>query len=302
MAKRDELYGEEDREAGFLNDGRGQRNIPHADAVRIYFNSVRKYPLLAPAEELHLTKRVAKGDKTARRRMVEGNLRLVINIAKKYANRGMPFQDLIEEGNIGLIKAVEKFKPNKGCKFSTYATYWIKQTIERGIINQSKVIRLPVHVASDIYKMMRVTRELTNKLCREPSMAEISHNMGTSGRYVNRLSMIARKNISLDANLREDPERSLMDIMEDDKFQLPMEMLEEESRSMQILKLLGMLEKKEQAILLMRFGLNGKEPRTLESIGKSFGVTRERVRQIEARAMNKIRNILKRQKTAMIDM
>src|SRR3989304_4294351 len=276
MAKRDELYGEEDREAGFLNNEREQRNIPYVDAVRIYFNSVRKYPLLAPAEELHLAKMVEKGDKTAMRRM--------------------------EEGNIGLIKAVEKFKHNKGCKFSTYATYWIKQTIERGIINQSKVIRLPVHVASDIYKMMRVTRELTNKLCREPSTAEISHNMGTSGRYVKRLSMIARKNISLDANLREDPERSLMDIMEDDKFQLPMEMLEEESGSTPVLKLLGMLEKKEQTILLMRFGLNGKEPRTLESIGKSFGVTRERVRQIEARAMNKIRSILKRQKTAIIDM
>ena len=272
-----------------------QKSFLEADTVKAYFNNVKKYSLLTPDEERKLARKIAKGDEDARREMVEANLRLVINIAKIYLNRGVPFQDLIEEGNIGLIRAAEKFRLNKGCKFSTYATYWIRQAIERAIINQSNIVRLPIHVASDIYKVVRVTRDLTKKLYREPSALEISASMGVSGRYIKKLSLIARKSVSLESNIGEDTDHTLLDTIEDDKFQLPLEMMEEEARLQQIKVLLGTLDKKEQAVITMRFGLNQDKSDTLESIGERFGVTRERIRQIEAKAMEKIRKILKKQ-------
>ena len=272
-----------------------QKSFLEADTVKAYFNNVKKYSLLTPDEERKLARKIAKGDEDARREMVEANLRLVINIAKIYLNRGVPFQDLIEEGNIGLIRAAEKFRLNKGCKFSTYATYWIRQAIERAIINQSNIVRLPIHIASDIYKVVRVTRDLTKKLYREPSALEISASMGVSGRYIKKLSLIARKSVSLESNIGEDNDHTLLDMIEDDKFQLPLEMMEEEARLQQIKVLLGTLDKKEQAVIAMRFGLNQDESDTLETIGERFGVTRERIRQIEAKAMAKIRKILKKQ-------
>ena len=272
-----------------------QKSFLEADTVKAYFNNVKKYSLLTPDEERKLARKIAKGDEDARREMVEANLRLVINIAKIYLNRGVPFQDLIEEGNIGLIRAAEKFRLNKGCKFSTYATYWIRQAIERAIINQSNIVRLPIHIASDIYKVVRVTRDLTKKLYREPSALEISASMGVSGRYIKKLSLIARKSVSLESNIGEDNDHTLLDMIEDDKFQLPLEMMEEEARLQQIKVLLGTLDKKEQAVITMRFGLNQDKSDTLESIGERFGVTRERIRQIEAKAMEKIRKILKKQ-------
>ena len=272
-----------------------QKSFLEADTVKAYFNNVKKYSLLTPDEERKLARKIAKGDEDARREMVEANLRLVINIAKIYLNRGVPFQDLIEEGNIGLIRAAEKFRLNKGCKFSTYATYWIRQAIERAIINQSNIVRLPIHIASDIYKVVRVTRDLTKKLYREPSALEISASMGVSGRYIKKLSLIARKSVSLESNIGEDNDHTLLDMIEDDKFQLPLEMMEEEARLQQIKVLLGTLDKKEQAVIAMRFGLNQDESDTLETIGERFGVTRERIRQIEAKAMEKIRKILKKQ-------
>lgn len=278
-----------------------QKSSLEADAVKAYFNNVKKYPLLTPDEERKLARKIAKGDEDARREMVEANLRLVINIAKIYLNRGVPFQDLIEEGNIGLIRAAEKFRLNKGCKFSTYATYWIRQAIERAIINQSNIVRLPIHIASDIYKVVRVTRDLIKKLQREPSALEISASMGVSGRYIKKLSLIARKSVSLESNIGEDTDHTLLDMIEDDKFQLPLEMMEEEARLQQIKVLLGTLDKKEQAVIAMRFGLNQDESDTLETIGERFGVTRERIRQIEAKAMEKIRRILKKQNITFKD-
>ena len=278
-----------------------QKSFLEADTVKAYFNNVKKYSLLTPDEERKLARKIAKGDEDARREMVEANLRLVINIAKIYLNRGVPFQDLIEEGNIGLIRAAEKFRLNKGCKFSTYATYWIRQAIERAIINQSNIVRLPIHVASDIYKVVRVTRDLTKKLQREPSVLEISASMGVSGRYIKKLSLIARKSVSLESNIGEDTDHTLLDMIEDDKFQLPLEMMEEEARLQQIKVLLGTLDKKEQAVIAMRFGLNQDKSDTLESIGERFGVTRERIRQIEAKAMEKIRRILKKQNITFKD-
>jgi RNA polymerase primary sigma factor len=226
-----------------------QKSFLEADTVKAYFNNVKKHPLLTPDEERKLARKIAKGDEDARREMVEANLRLVINIAKIYLNRGVPFQDLIEEGNIGLIRAAEKFRLNKGCKFSTYATYWIRQAIERAIINQSNIVRLPIHIASDIYKVVRVTRDLIKKLHREPSALEISASMGVSGRYIKKLSLIARKSVSLESNIGEDTDHTLLDMIEDDKFQLPLEMMEEEARLQQIKVLLGTLDKKEQAVI-----------------------------------------------------
>ncbi|MBI5328517.1 MAG: RNA polymerase sigma factor RpoD/SigA [Deltaproteobacteria bacterium] len=285
----------------FNTGGREQKVFQDRDAVKIYFENIKKYPLLSRDEEIQLAQKIAKGDDAAKSRMVEANLRLVINIAKKYINRGLPFQDLIEEGNIGLIRAAEKFRLNKGCKFSTYATYWIRQAVERAIINQSNLVRLPIHIASDVYRMIKVTTDLTKKLNREPSIMEISAGMGVSGRYVKKLSLIAKKNVSLEANIGGDSDQSLLDMIEDDKFQLPIEMMEEETRFQQIKGLLGMLDKKEQAVIAMRFGLNQGEPETLETIGERFGVTRERIRQIETRAMEKIRKILKKQNMALTD-
>ena len=278
-----------------------QKSFLEADTVKAYFNNVKKYSLLTPDEERKLARKIAKGDEDARREMVEANLRLVINIAKIYLNRGVPFQDLIEEGNIGLIRAAEKFRLNKGCKFSTYATYWIRQAIERAIINQSNIVRLPIHITSDIYKVVKVTRDLTKKLYREPSALEISASMGVSGRYIKKLSLIARKSVSLESNIGEDTDHTLLDMIEDDKFQLPLEMMEEEARLQQIKVLLGTLDKKEQAVIAMRFGLNQDESDTLETIGERFGVTRERIRQIEAKAMEKIRKILKKQNVTFRD-
>ena len=289
---RDKINRGEKRREG--DDGQ-QKSFLEADTVKAYFNNVKKYSLLTPDEERKLARKIAKGDEDARREMVEANLRLVINIAKIYLNRGVPFQDLIEEGNIGLIRAAEKFRLNKGCKFSTYATYWIRQAIERAIINQSNIVRLPIHITSDIYKVVKVTRVLTKKLYREPSALEISASMGVSGRYIKKLSLIARKSVSLESNIGEDTDHTLLDMIEDDKFQLPLEMMEEEARLQQIKVLLGTLDKKEQAVIAMRFGLNQDESDTLETIGERFGVTRERIRQIEAKAMEKIRKILKKQ-------
>ena len=289
---RDKINRGEKRREG--DDGQ-QKSFLEADTVKAYFNNVKKYSLLTPDEERKLARKIAKGDEDARREMVEANLRLVINIAKIYLNRGVPFQDLIEEGNIGLIRAAEKFRLNKGCKFSTYATYWIRQAIERAIINQSNIVRLPIHITSDIYKVVKVTRVLTKKLYREPSALEISASMGVSGRYIKKLSLIARKSVSLESNIGEDNDHTLLDMIEDDKFQLPLEMMEEEARLQQIKVLLGTLDKKEQAVIAMRFGLNQDESDTLETIGERFGVTRERIRQIEAKAMEKIRKILKKQ-------
>lgn len=263
------------------------------DSVKYYFNCIKRYPLLTFREEQELAGRISRGDKRARRKMIESNLRLVVNIAKRYVNRGYPLQDLIEEGNIGLIKSVERFKAVKGCKFSTYATYWIRQSIERAIVNQSNVIRLPIHVAADIGRLNRAARDLNVVLGRDPNHRELSEKTGFSGRYVKRLDVISRKTYSLERTATDGGDQTLLEKIEDNSFPAPIELLSMLRRRDRVDKWLTLLDKSESAVIKMRFGLDNSPPSTLEAIGRAFGVTRERVRQIEARALGKLRHIIK---------
>ena len=271
------------------------------DSVKQYFNSIRKFPLLKPAEEKMLARKIARGDALARTRMIEANLRLVVNIAKKYINRGFPIQDLIEEGNIGLIKSVERFRAAKGCKFSTYATYWIRQTIERAVANQANVVRLPIHVSADISKLSRAQRELTMTLSREPDFNELAERTGFSGRYVKKLDLVGKKSYSLEAAMPDGSELSLLDKIEDVSFPTQMEMLDQSRKARKVKAWLAMLEEGERRILDRRFGIGTGCPETLEEIGKALGVTRERVRQIEVKAMEKLKRIVERANIASLD-
>jgi RNA polymerase primary sigma factor len=271
------------------------------DSVRQYFSSIRKFPLLKPAEERLLAKKVARGDSLARTRMIEANLRLVVNIAKKYINRGFPIQDLIEEGNIGLIKSVERFRAAKGCKFSTYATYWIRQTIERAVANQANVVRLPIHVSADISKLSRAQRELTMTLSREPDCSELAERTGFSGRYVKKLDLVSKKSYSLEAALPDGSEQSLLDKLEDASFPTQFEMLDRSRKAKKVRAWMAMLDESERRILNRRFGIGNGSPETLEEIGKALGVTRERVRQIEVKAMDKLKRIIAGDNVASLD-
>ncbi len=269
---------------------KGSEPTASTDSIKAYFNNIKKHTLLTSDEEKKLARKIARGDKDARRRMIEANLRLVVNIAKRYIYRGLPLQDLIEEGNIGLIRSVERFKATKGCKFSTYSTYWIRQSIERAIINQSKIVRMPIHVTSDLARMMRATRELKVTLKREPDVCEVADRMGVTERYVSKLKTLSTKSYSLDAAINEQSDQVLLDKLEDDKFPLPFDVVDAGKRAGQIRQWLTLLDHNESRILKLRFGFDG-EPQTLEKVGKLFGVTRERVRQIESKALKKLKRI-----------
>ncbi|MBI5563170.1 MAG: sigma-70 family RNA polymerase sigma factor [Deltaproteobacteria bacterium] len=280
---------EDEREEGAAKD----YETSGLDSVTAYFNALKRYPLLSPDEEKSLACKVVAGDKAARKMMIEANLRLVVAIARHYVKRGLPFQDLIEEGNIGLIKSVERFKPAKGCRFSTYATYWIRQAVERAIANQASTIRLPIHLTGDIARLNRVARSLAAELKRPPGVRELAEATGLSGRYVKKLSAISQKVYSLDtAVVSEDGEVPLIDKLADETHETPMELIDEAKRSDKVQKWLGALDETERTIIRERFGFGGEEPMTLEAIGKTFGITRERVRQIEARAIEKLRRMM----------
>jgi RNA polymerase primary sigma factor len=269
---------------------KGAAPTANADSIKAYFNNIKKYPLLTSGQEKDLAGRIAMGDREARKKMIEANLRLVVSIAKRYIYRGLPLQDLIEEGNIGLIKAVERFDCTRGCKFSTYATYWIRQSVERAVVNQSKIVRTPIHVTSDLSRMMRAKRELKTSLDRDPSITELAEKMGVSGRYITKLNTISRKSYSLDSSFNDQSDQGLLDKLEDDRFPLPIDFIEADNRAWQVRQWLDTLEANESKVLRLRFGLDG-EPQTLEKIGKVFGVTRERVRQIEAKALKKLKRL-----------
>jgi RNA polymerase primary sigma factor len=259
------------------------------DAIKIYLRDIQRTPLLNAESEKELARKVEKGDKAARAKMIESNLRLVVKIAKRYVNRGLPFLDLIEEGNLGLIKAVERFSLAKECRFSTYATWWIRQSIERSLVNQSRTIRLPVHVSDDISRMLRVTRTLSQALHREPSAQEIADAMKTKLSHVRRLMTLLRKTCSMETPIGEGNDFLLIDTIEDTSMTSPSKQLENINSFEMITEHFDALSESEQRILTLRFGLDDNEPLTLDVIGQMFGVTRERIRQIEAKSLEKIR-------------
>lgn len=261
------------------------------DAIKLYLRDIQKTKLLTAEDERELATRILTGDKAARDRMIESNLRLVVKIAKRYINRGLPFLDLIEEGNLGLIKAVERFKVSKECRFSTYATWWIRQSIERALINQSRTIRLPVHVSDDINRMLRFSRELMQKLNREPSIKEVSEAMNVEQSHVRRLMVLLKKTYSIERPMGENSDYFLSDTIEDMTTVSPAELLENLNRYGHVSQWFETLTETEKSILTLRFGLEDAEPQTLDTIGKQFGVTRERIRQIESKAIEKLRKI-----------
>jgi RNA polymerase primary sigma factor len=263
------------------------------DAIKIYLRDIQRTPLLTPELEKEVARQIEKGDMLARNRMIESNLRLVVKIAKRYINRGLPFLDLIEEGNLGLIKAVERFSLAKECRFSTYATWWIRQAIDRALVNQSRTIRLPVHVSDDINRMAKATRKLSHELQREPHPHEVAEEMNIKLAYVRRLMTLLRRTCSMETPIGDGSDYFLIDTIEDTSMVAPLELLENIDRFEQISAHFNRLSESEQKILILRFGLNDKEPQTLDTIGKSFGVTRERIRQIEAKSLEKLYNSMK---------
>jgi RNA polymerase primary sigma factor len=270
------------------------------DAIKLYLREIQKTKLLSAEEEKKLAQRIAAGDKSARDRMIESNLRLVVKIAKRYLNRGLPFLDLIEEGNMGLIKAVERFKLSKECRFSTYATWWIRQSIERALVNQSRTIRLPVHVSDDINRMLRVTRQLVQRMNREPSVKEVAAEMKVDVACVRRLMVLLKKTYSIERPMGENSDYFLSDTIEDTSTVSPAELFENLNKYEVISTWFETLSESEKKILTLRFGLDDKEPQTLETIGRSFGVTRERIRQIEAKSLEKLRNIVESMQTNLL--
>ena len=262
------------------------------DVIRSYLHEISHASLLTFEEEQRLAERIAAGDEKARQKMIEANLRLVVNIGKRYLNRGLPFADIIEEGNIGLMKAVEKFDYKKGFRFSTYASWWIRQSIERAIINQTKTIRLPVHVAEHINKYLSTLEILIQELGREPSTKEIAEKIKITVDEVEELQQLIRKTYSLETPVGDRDAIFLKDIIADNTIISPSQVAEGISMREEIEKWLGELKDKEREVIYLRFGLEGQEPMTLEEIGNRFDLTRERIRQIEAAALVKLRNII----------
>ncbi len=268
------------------------RYAPPPDPVKTYLRDIRRSTLLTFKDEVMLAKKIAKGDEAARQRMIESNLRLVVSIGKRYMNRGLPFSDIIEEGNIGLIKAVEKYDHKKGFRFSTYASWWIRQSIERAIINQGKLIRLPVHVVERVNHYLAHLEDLVQELGREPAIGEISKKMKLQEEEVDRIQQLLRKTYSLDSPISANKETSLRDVIEDTSQISPMNKAEGVRRREDILEWMTVLKDNERQVIILRFGLEGDEPHTLEEIGKLFGLTRERVRQIESAALRKLRVVI----------
>ena len=260
------------------------------DPVRMYLKDIGKVPLLTAEEEIELAKRMESGDEDAKKRLAEANLRLVVSIAKRYVGRGMLFLDLIQEGNLGLIKAVEKFDYNKGFKFSTYATWWIRQAITRAIADQARTIRIPVHMVETINKLVRVSRQLLQELGREPTPDEIAERMEIPVERVREILKISQEPVSLETPIGEEEDSHLGDFIQDDNVPVPADAAAFTLLKEQLVEVLGTLTEREQKVLRLRFGLDDGRARTLEEVGKEFNVTRERIRQIEAKALRKLRH------------
>ncbi len=262
--------------------------------IKIYLREIGQIALLTPQQEIELAAKIKKGDSKARSLMIRANLRLVVKIAHDYANLGLPLLDLISEGNIGLMKAVERFDPAKGGKLSTYAAWWIKQSIKRALANQSKTIRLPVHLVDKISKMRRVSLQMSEELGREPTDDELAEEIGLSSGKVSQLKTVAIRPASLDAPISDDDSTEFGEIVGDDEAMTPFEMLRDKNLHSEVGDLLDVLDARERKIIDARFGLNGGKPRTLEEVGKKFGVTRERIRQLQNIALLKLRRALQK--------
>lgn len=262
------------------------------DSVRLYLREIGKIPLLTPEEEAELAQRIVKGDKKAKDKMVESNMRLVVSIAKRYGGRGLDFLDLIQEGNTGLLRAVEKFDPSKGFKFSTYATWWVRQAITRAIADQARTIRIPVHMVETINKVLRTTRKLTSELNREPTNEEIAEALNMEPEKIDYVMRIKQDIASLDASVGrdgDDEDSVLGDFVEDEDRDRPEDTAANQILKEQLSEIIATLTDREQKIIRLRFGIGGERPHTLEEVGNEFDVTRERIRQIEAKALAKLR-------------
>jgi RNA polymerase primary sigma factor len=271
------------------------RNVSSENALGKYLREIGRIPLLTPQQEIELAGKIKKGDAKARERMITSNLRLVVTIAHEYANLGLPLLDLISEGNIGLTKAVERFDPAKGAKLSTYAMWWIKQAIKRALANQSKTIRLPVHLVDKVAKVRRVSLQMSDELGREPTDDELAEELGIASEKVARLKGVGIRPASLDAPIGDDDSKEFGESVGDEEAQTPFELLRDKNLLSQVVGLLGVLDKREKQIISQRFGLNGGKPKTLEDVSKNFGVTRERIRQLQNIALAKLRRALSKE-------
>jgi RNA polymerase nonessential primary-like sigma factor len=265
------------------------------DATQLYLNEIGFSPLLTPEEEVYYARLARKGEEAGRKRMIESNLRLVVKIARRYVNRGLTLLDLIEEGNLGLIRAVEKFDPERGFRFSTYATWWIRQTIERAIMNQTRTIRLPIHVVKELNLYLRASRELTQKLDHEPSAEEISQLVDKPVANVKRMLGLNERVTSVDTPIGPGGEKSLLDTVADEGASDPCDLLQDTNMRGCIARWLDQLSDKQQEVLSRRFGLRGYQTNTLEEVGQEIGLTRERVRQIQVEALRRLREILEKE-------
>lgn len=282
-------YTEEDDELIYITNKKKKRDT---DPAQLYLEDIGKSPLLTAKEEVHYSRLAKKGDQSARNYIVKCNLRLVVKIARRYLNRGLALLDLIEEGNLGLIRAVEKFDPERGFRFSTYATWWIKQNIERALMNQTRTIRLPIHIIKELNTYLRKAREITNKLDHEPSFEDIAKALDKCPHEVNKLLRLNERTLSVDTPVNDDNEKSLLEAIADHKNHSPIKILENNNIKEQLDQCLNMLNEKQRSILVRRFGLLGHEAATLEEVGSEVGLTRERVRQIQVEALKTLRNIL----------
>jgi len=269
------------------------------NSLKLYMREIAKTPLLTPAEEVKLAARIKRGDKKARTQMIQANLRLVVKIAQDYTGYGLPLADLISEGNIGLMKAVERFDPKKGGKLSTYAAWWIKQSIKRALANQSKTIRLPVHMVDKIAKMRRISTMLAESLGREPTDDELSEELGLPRRKLAMLKQASQRPTSLDAPVNDGESTQYSEIIGDDRAESPLKTLADKNLHGELSGLLSVLDERERRIIDERFGLTGKKPMTLEDVGREFGVTRERIRQLQNSALTKMRRALHRKEDPM---
>jgi len=292
LSMEDEIIEDELEEDDLLLQNVTQRVL---DATQLYLGEIGYSPLLTAEEEVYFARRALCGDQQSRRRMIESNLRLVVKIARRYGNRGLALLDLIEEGNLGLIRAVEKFDPERGFRFSTYATWWIRQTIERAIMNQTRTIRLPIHIVKELNVYLRTARELAHKLDHEPSAEEIAEQLDRPVDDVSRMLRLNERITSVDSPLGGDSEKALLDILSDDSENGPEDTTQNDDMKHSIVKWLFELNAKQREVLARRFGLLGYEVATLENVGKEIGLTRERVRQIQVEGLRRLREILQTQ-------